>query len=92
MVPTLVEKVVLPRVHSVVSRCWDPYSTTQTARLRELVTELLVYLDANLPQFKVIAMGVFIVSFPLATSYGNNYHTTRSCRQSTKSSIAGTEY
>ncbi|XP_055387632.1 PAX3- and PAX7-binding protein 1 isoform X2 [Condylostylus longicornis] len=32
-VPTLVEKIVIPKLTELVAHCWDPLSTTQTLRL-----------------------------------------------------------
>lgn len=37
LVPTLVEKVVLPKLNDLIQECWDPMSTTQTLRLIKLI-------------------------------------------------------
>ncbi|XP_013112939.2 PAX3- and PAX7-binding protein 1 isoform X2 [Stomoxys calcitrans] len=33
LVPTLIEKIILPKITDIVTHCWDPLSTSQTLRL-----------------------------------------------------------
>ncbi|XP_058119129.1 PAX3- and PAX7-binding protein 1 isoform X2 [Anopheles coustani] len=40
LVPTLVEKIFLPKLTALVEQCWDPLSTTQTFRLVRLLKRL----------------------------------------------------
>ncbi|XP_034485119.1 PAX3- and PAX7-binding protein 1 isoform X1 [Drosophila innubila] len=40
LVPSLIEKIVLPKVNSLVTECWDPLSTTQTLRLIGFINRL----------------------------------------------------
>ncbi|TDG39651.1 hypothetical protein AWZ03_013924 [Drosophila navojoa] len=40
LVPSLIEKIVLPKVNSLVAECWDPLSTTQTLRLVGFINRL----------------------------------------------------
>ncbi|KAH8420794.1 hypothetical protein KR222_005393 [Zaprionus bogoriensis] len=40
LVPSLIEKIVLPKVNALVSECWDPLSTTQTLRLVGFINRL----------------------------------------------------
>lgn len=39
-VPTLIEKIVLPKLTEIIENCWDPLSTTQTLRLIGLIGRL----------------------------------------------------
>uniref|UniRef100_A0A182JEI6 GCF C-terminal domain-containing protein n=1 Tax=Anopheles atroparvus TaxID=41427 RepID=A0A182JEI6_ANOAO len=41
LVPTLVEKIFLPKLTALVEQCWDPLSTTQTFRLVRLLRRLV---------------------------------------------------
>lgn len=43
LVPTVVEKIVLPKLYDLVQECWDPMSTTQTLRLVNLIRKLKDY-------------------------------------------------
>lgn len=40
LVPTIIEKIVLPKVADIVNQCWDPLSTTQTLRLIGFINRL----------------------------------------------------
>ncbi|XP_054746441.1 PAX3- and PAX7-binding protein 1 [Anastrepha obliqua] len=40
LVPTIIEKIVLPKVTDIVNQCWDPLSTTQTLRLIGFINRL----------------------------------------------------
>uniref|UniRef100_A0A336M271 CSON010770 protein n=1 Tax=Culicoides sonorensis TaxID=179676 RepID=A0A336M271_CULSO len=40
LVPTLVEKLIIPKVNDYVEKVWDPLSTTQTFRLVQLMSKL----------------------------------------------------
>ncbi|XP_017141081.1 PAX3- and PAX7-binding protein 1 isoform X2 [Drosophila miranda] len=40
LVPALIYKIVLPKVTSLVTECWDPLSTTQTLRLVGFINRL----------------------------------------------------
>ncbi|XP_062122048.1 PAX3- and PAX7-binding protein 1 isoform X1 [Drosophila sulfurigaster albostrigata] len=40
LVPSLIEKIVLPKVNCLVAECWDPLSTTQTLRLIGFINRL----------------------------------------------------
>ncbi|KAM7362584.1 PAX3- and PAX7-binding protein 1 [Cochliomyia hominivorax] len=40
LVPTLLEKIVLPKLIDIVTHCWDPLSTTQTLRLIGFINRL----------------------------------------------------
>ncbi|EDV91346.1 PAX3- and PAX7-binding protein 1 isoform X1 [Drosophila grimshawi] len=40
LVPSLMEKIVLPKVNALVTECWDPLSTTQTLRLVGFINRL----------------------------------------------------
>ncbi|XP_030565677.1 PAX3- and PAX7-binding protein 1 isoform X1 [Drosophila novamexicana] len=40
LVPSLIEKIVLPKLNSLVAECWDPLSTTQTLRLVGFINRL----------------------------------------------------
>ncbi|BFF89618.1 PAX3- and PAX7-binding protein 1 [Drosophila madeirensis] len=40
LVPSLIDKIVLPKVTSLVTECWDPLSTTQTLRLVGFINRL----------------------------------------------------
>ncbi|XP_030376119.1 PAX3- and PAX7-binding protein 1 isoform X2 [Scaptodrosophila lebanonensis] len=40
LVPALIEKIVLPKLTSLVTECWDPLSTTQTLRLVGFINRL----------------------------------------------------
>lgn len=39
-VPTLIEKIIIPKVNDFVEKVWDPMSTTQTFRLVQLISKL----------------------------------------------------
>ncbi|ALC46916.1 CG1965 [Drosophila busckii] len=47
LVPLLIEKIVLPKVNSLVTECWDPLSTTQTLRLVGFINRLSRELPLN---------------------------------------------
>ncbi|XP_068151990.1 PAX3- and PAX7-binding protein 1 isoform X1 [Drosophila tropicalis] len=40
LVPVLIERIILPKVTSLVTECWDPLSTTQTLRLVGFINRL----------------------------------------------------
>ncbi|XP_023306542.2 PAX3- and PAX7-binding protein 1 isoform X1 [Lucilia cuprina] len=40
LVPTLLEKIILPKLIDIVTHCWDPLSTTQTLRLIGFINRL----------------------------------------------------
>ncbi|CAD6996092.1 unnamed protein product [Ceratitis capitata] len=40
LVPTIIEKILLPKVADIVNQCWDPLSTTQTLRLIGFINRL----------------------------------------------------
>ncbi|XP_061398036.1 PAX3- and PAX7-binding protein 1 [Musca vetustissima] len=40
LVPTLIEKIILPKITDIVTHCWDPLSTTQTLRLIGFINRL----------------------------------------------------
>ncbi|XP_075146606.1 PAX3- and PAX7-binding protein 1 [Haematobia irritans] len=40
LVPTLIEKIVLPKITDIVTHCWDPLSTSQTLRLIGFINRL----------------------------------------------------
>lgn len=40
LIPTLIEKVILPRLTELIEKCWDPLSTTQTLKLVVLIRRL----------------------------------------------------
>ncbi|XP_039964546.1 PAX3- and PAX7-binding protein 1 isoform X1 [Bactrocera tryoni] len=40
LVPTIIEKIVLPKMTDIVNQCWDPLSTTQTLRLIGFINRL----------------------------------------------------
>jgi GC-rich sequence DNA-binding factor len=40
LVPTLIEKIVLPKLSEIIENCWDPLSTTQTLKLVQLISRL----------------------------------------------------
>lgn len=40
LVPTLVEKIIIPKIYDFVEKVWDPMSTTQTFRLVQLISKL----------------------------------------------------
>ncbi|XP_017466846.1 PREDICTED: PAX3- and PAX7-binding protein 1 isoform X1 [Rhagoletis zephyria] len=40
LVPTIIEKIILPKVTDIVNQCWDPLSTTQTLRLIGFINRL----------------------------------------------------
>lgn len=41
LVPTLIEKIILPKLMEVIESCWDPMSSSQTLRLVNLIRRLL---------------------------------------------------
>ncbi|OCT91246.1 PAX3- and PAX7-binding protein 1 [Xenopus laevis] len=41
LLPSLVEKVILPRLTGIAENVWDPFSTTQTIRLAAVVQKLM---------------------------------------------------
>lgn len=40
LIPTIVEKVILPKLNDLIQECWDPLSTTETLRLVKLIRKL----------------------------------------------------
>lgn len=40
LVPTIIEKIVLPKMADIVNQCWDPLSTTQSLRLIGFINRL----------------------------------------------------
>ncbi|XP_065355283.1 PAX3- and PAX7-binding protein 1 isoform X1 [Calliphora vicina] len=40
LVPTLLEKIILPKLIDIVTHCWDPLSTTQSLRLIGFINRL----------------------------------------------------
>lgn len=40
LIPTVVEKVILPKLNKIIEGCFDPLSTTQTLRLVKLLNQL----------------------------------------------------
>lgn len=40
LVPTIIEKILLPKITEIVNNCWDPMSTTQTLRLIGLLNRI----------------------------------------------------
>uniref|UniRef100_A0A1A9W1K5 GCF C-terminal domain-containing protein n=1 Tax=Glossina brevipalpis TaxID=37001 RepID=A0A1A9W1K5_9MUSC len=40
LVPTIIEKIILPKVTEIVDQCWDPLSTTKTLRLIGFINRL----------------------------------------------------
>ncbi|XP_067636201.1 PAX3- and PAX7-binding protein 1 isoform X2 [Eurosta solidaginis] len=40
LVPTIIEKILLPKLTDIVNQCWDPLSTTQTLRLIGFINRL----------------------------------------------------
>lgn len=53
VVPSLVEKVVLPRGVKLLTHIWNPRSVKQTEKAKALVKEFLVYFDAQSEVMKV---------------------------------------
>ncbi|CAH1183754.1 unnamed protein product [Phaedon cochleariae] len=41
MLPTIIEKVIIPKLTHLVERCWDPVSSSQTLRLVGMVGRLI---------------------------------------------------
>lgn len=41
ILPTLVEKLIIPKLVQLVDRCWDPLSSSQTLRLLSVVTRYI---------------------------------------------------
>ncbi|KAL9897051.1 PAX3- and PAX7-binding protein 1 isoform X1 [Glossina fuscipes] len=40
LVPTIIEKIILPKITEIVNQCWDPLSTTKTLRLIGFINRL----------------------------------------------------
>lgn len=41
LIPTIIEKVVIPRLNDLVQECWDPLSSTKTLKLVKLMRKLV---------------------------------------------------
>ncbi len=60
LVPRLIEKVVVPRVHDVLAHIWVPTSKSGNAKALSVVQELLLYADVNAPTVKEMFSAIHI--------------------------------
>eukprot|EP01113_Clastostelium_recurvatum_P040120 TRINITY_DN6207_c0_g1_i5.p1 TRINITY_DN6207_c0_g1~~TRINITY_DN6207_c0_g1_i5.p1 ORF type:complete len:903 (+),score=291.59 TRINITY_DN6207_c0_g1_i5:87-2795(+) len=52
LMPSLVQKVVVPRVVSLLTHCYDARSDGQTTHMASLLNEVMIYLDAETKDVK----------------------------------------